>query len=155
MESGKDIPKKFVFHVHCCKEGSPAVPIQNPDLGWTQTSCHGVSFSVINHYHINRLHLFLDTLERMNKIDMAKKNITSIIHFYIFFKYFRPSVFVFVLRIENQTTKIISLFWEDFLKLRPKITMDRIPFVTIFNNSIQPLTEIIYNCWDIFRVTPT
>ena len=49
---GRSSKKSLVFPVHRCKnlkEGSSAIPIQNPD-------------QVINHYHINGLHLLWEIL---------------------------------------------------------------------------------------------
>ena len=51
--------------------------------------------------------------------------------------------------IKNQTTKSIST-----LKLRPKVKVNSITFVTTFNNVFSSLDQIIKIRWNILRVNP-
>ena len=54
--------------------------------------------------------------------------------------------------IESQTSKAISTPRQDTLKLRAKVKMNCITYVTTFNNTLLPLLETIKNHWDILRV---
>ena len=55
---------------------------------------------------------------------------------------------------ENQITKAISTPIQDTLNIKPKMQMNFIPVLTIFNNFLQPLDQIIKNRWDILKINP-
>ena len=56
--------------------------------------------------------------------------------------------------VENQIKKAIAIPREATLKLAAKENINRIPFVTTFNNTLPPLAQIIQNCWDILKLNP-
>ena len=56
--------------------------------------------------------------------------------------------------VENQIKKAIAIPREATLKLAKKEKINRIPFVTTFNNTLPPLAQIIRNRWDILKLKP-
>ena len=56
--------------------------------------------------------------------------------------------------VENQIKKAIAISREATLKLATKERINRIPFVTTFNNTLPPLAQIIRNRWDILKLKP-
>ena len=56
--------------------------------------------------------------------------------------------------VENQIKKAIAIPREAILKLAKKEKINRISFVTTFNNTLPPLAQIIQNRWDILKLKP-